>query len=64
MNIFNLQLTEDGASQVGQCALLLVGEEPRPGPEPVTTPNQLMGDWIVRDKAMRIKTAILKNVQV
>ena len=43
MNISHLQLTEDGVSSgIGQSALPLVEEDPRPEPEPVTTLNQLM----------------------
>ena len=47
-----------------QSALLLVEEEVRPGPDPVTTQNQLMGDWIVREETLRVKTAMIETVQV
>ena len=59
MKIFHLQLTVDGvSSESGQTAPLLVlrGEEPRPRPELVPTQSLLMGDRIVRDKALRFKT--------
>ena len=54
----------NGASQSGHIALLLVVEEPRPGPEPATTLLQPTVDYIVRENAVRLKTVILRTVQV
>ena len=51
-------------SQSGQSALLLAEEEPRPGPERALTRHLPMGDWIVRDKALRLKIALTLPVQV
>ena len=48
----------------GRSALLLAEEEPRPGPGPAPTLNLLMVVPIVREKAVKIKTAILRIVQV
>ena len=48
----------------GRSALLLAEEEPRPGSGPAPTLNLLMVVPIVREKAVKIKTAILRIVQV
>ena len=48
----------------GQSALLLVEEESRPEPEPVPTLHQLTLELTVRDKTVRLKTAILTTVLV
>ena len=54
----------DGVSRSGQSALLLVEEEPRPGPERALILHLLTGDQIVREKAVRHRIAILYPVQV
>ena len=51
-------------SRSGQSALLLVEEEPRPGPERALILHLLTGDQIVREKALRPRIAILDPVQV
>ena len=48
----------------GQSALLPVEEEPRPGQEVAPTLHQLMTGQTVREKAVRLKTAIIRTVQV
>ena len=48
----------------GQSALLLVEEEPRPGPERALTQYPPMEDQIVREKALRPRIALTLPVQV
>ena len=62
--MFSFQLMVDGVSRSGQSALLLVEEEPRPGPERALILHLLTGDQIVREKALRPRNAILDPVQV
>ena len=59
-----LQLMAVGVSRSGQSALLLVEEEPRPGPERVLTLPPPLGDQNVREKALRLRLAIQNPVQV
>ena len=51
-------------SQSGQSALKLVEEERRIGPELATTLHLLTVEMTVRKKALKLRTAILRNVQV
>ena len=48
----------------GQSALLLVEEEPGPGPERALFLHLLTGDQIVREKALRPRIALTVPVQV
>ena len=54
----------DGVSQSGQSALKLVEEERRIGPELAPTLYQLTVEMTVREKALKLRTAILRTVQV
>ena len=59
----SIQLMVDGVSlMIGPSALLLVEEEPRPGPEPA--PDLHTVEQTVLEKAVRLKSAILTTVQV
>ena len=63
--MFSFQLTVDGVNLLtGQSALLLVEEEPRPGPERALILHLLTGDQIVREKAVRPRIALTLPVQV
>ena len=63
--MFSFQLMVDGVYLLtGQSALLLVEEEPRPGPERALTLHLLTGDQIVREKAVRPRIALTLPVQV
>ena len=62
--MFSFQLTVDGVSRSGQSALLLVEEEPRPGPERALTLHLLTGDQSVREKTLRPRIAMPDPVQV
>ena len=62
--MISFQLTVDGLSQSGQSVLLLVEEAPRPEIEPAPTLHLLTGVLIVTEKQLKLKIAILWNVQV
>ena len=65
MNIFDLQLTEDGVSlEIGQSAQLLVEKEPKPRKELVPTLHRFTEGCTVREKALTLKTAIIRTAQV
>ena len=64
MKRFHLQLTVDGASQSGHNAQLIVEEELRLEPEPVTILFLPLGVLNVRDKELKLRIAILTTVQV
>ena len=48
----------------GQSALKLVEEERRIGPELAPTLHQITVEMTVREKALKLRTVILRNVQV
>ena len=63
--MFQLLLTVNGPNlENGQSALLLVEEVSERRPEPALTPPLLTVELIVKDKALRLRIAILMNVQV
>ena len=59
-----IQFTVAEVSQSGRSALKLVEEERRIGPEPAPTLHQIMVEMTVREKALKLRTVILRNVQV
>lgn len=65
MKIVQLQLTVDGVSMTsGRNVLLFVKEEIRLGVEPAPSLPQLMAELTVLERALRLKDAILRSVQV
>ena len=63
--IIMFQLTVDGVNlEIGRNALLLVEEELRLGQEPVLTLPLLSVETTVREKALKLKTAIPKTAIV
>ena len=60
-----IQLMEDGVSlTTGLSALLLAEQELRPRPEPAQALLVLTVELTAKEKAQRLKTAILRSVQV